>query len=198
MSKVGVLKKFHLLMFLRVGFVKNFLILQQIVVGTDNDLVSMYNEYKGKRCVMLWLKSEKLLSLKRTRSSGSDGSEPHIKRASPGYTSHMKSMAEVKEILEKLVQKHQENYTPEQLHAWAHMIQLKKHSSYDSAPKKPFFTKKGVQSPQEAATGISPLKKINIRSECIQQLSQWHQLMEKGAITTEEMKQTILQDIKRY
>ena len=109
-------------------------------------------------------------------------------------------MAEVEEILERLTQKHQENYTPEQLRAWAHMIQMKKHSSYDAAPLKPFFAKRG-ESPatQEAPSAISPLKKITLRSECIQQLSQWHQLMEKGAISAEDyrdMQQTIFKDIK--
>ena len=60
-----------------------------------------------------------------------------------------------------------------------------------------FFRKRGVST---AASGISPAKKINVRSEYIQQLSQWHQLMEKGAITMDEykeMQETILQDIKK-
>ena len=37
----------------------------------------------------------------------------------------MKNMAEVEEFLQKLNQKPQDNYTPEQMHAWAHMIQNK-------------------------------------------------------------------------
>ena len=40
-----------------------------------------------------------------------------------------------------------------------------------SLPKKPFFAKKEVQCTKEATTGS---------------LSQWHQLMEKGAITKSE------------
>ena len=172
---------------------------KQMVIETDDDLPAMYNCYRGKRCVMLWVKCVKERALKRLLSSSlGDSDGPKTKRVSPGYTSHMKNMAEVEEILERLKQKHKDNYTPEQLHAWAHMIQMKKHSSYDTAPNKPFFGKKGISS--VAAGGISPLKKINMRSECIQQLSQWHQLMEKGAITVEEykeMQETILQDIKR-
>lgn len=176
---------------------------KQVVIGTNDDLAMMYNCYNGKRCVMLWVKCVKERPLKRPISSsgGSNGTEsdiPKTKRTSPGYMSHMKNMAEVEEILETLTQKHEDNYTPEQLRAWAHMIQMKKHSSYDTAPSKPFFGKKDTSS--AGASGISPLKKINMRSECIHQLNQWHQLMEKGAITTEEykeMQETILKDIKR-
>ena len=61
------------------------------------------------------------------------------KRAGPGYTAHTKNMMEVEEILDKLTQKHEENYTPHQLRAWAHRIQMKKHASYDVAPTKPFL-----------------------------------------------------------
>ena len=175
---------------------------KQRVISTDDDLATMYDEYRGKRCVMMWIKCERGVVSKRQRSSvANDEMAPKAKRAgcSPGYASHMKNMAEVEEILEKLTEKHQENYTPEQLHAWAHM---KKHSSYDAAPMKPFFAKKGQsQATQEAPIAISPLKKITLRSECIQQLSQWHQLMEKGAVSAEDyrdMQQTILKDIKRY
>ena len=114
------------------------------------------------------MKCVKERALKRAISSldGNESEIPKTKRASPGYTSHTKNMAEVEEILEKLTHKHQDNYTPEQLHAWAHMIQMKKHSSCDTVPSKPFFGKKGVLS--AGVSGISPLKKINMRSECVQ------------------------------
>ena len=58
----------------------------------------------------------------------------------------MKNMTEVDEILEKLKQKHAENYTPKQLLTWAHMIQMNKHESYDTAPNKPFFGSKKQES----------------------------------------------------
>ena len=96
--------------------------------------------------MMMWMKCVKERSLKRPLSSSLgdtklDASQP--KRTSPGYTSHIKNMAKVEEILEALTQKHQDSYTPEQLHAWAHMIQMKKHTSYDTTPNKPFFSQKG-------------------------------------------------------
>ena len=52
----------------------------------------------------------------------------------------------------------------------------------------------------DSAIGISPGKRINLRSECMQQLDKWHQLLEKGAITELEYKETqelILKEMKR-
>ena len=179
---------------------------KQKTVESLEDLSAMWNVYKGKRCVLLWIKCQKSQPSKRLRSTSTDTSSevdlPKTKRAGPGYSAHMKNMMEVDEILEKLKQKHAENYTPEQLLTWAHMIQMKKHESYDTAPNKPFFgskSKKAASTPSE--DGLSPLKKINMRSECIQQLNPWHQLKEKGAITSEqyeEMQATILCDIKKF
>ena len=173
---------------------------KQKVISTDDDLANMYAEYKGKRCVLMWIKCERAPKRLKPAGEGDESIVPNPKRPSPGYSAHMKNMAEVEEILEELTKKHADTYTPEQLHAWAYMIQMKKHSSYDLAPSKPFFGKRGVPSTTHA-TALSPQRRINIRSECIQQLNQWHQLMEKGAISSEEYKQTqetILSDMKRY
>ena len=68
--------------------------------------------------------------------------------------------------------------------------------SYDEPPKKPFF--KGTA---PTTQGMSPAKRITLRSECIDQLEKWHKLMERGAISMEQYKDiqdTILNDIKKY
>ena len=83
-------------------------------------------------------------------------------------------MDEVEEIVEKLSGKH-DSYTPEQLRAWAHMIHLKKHASYDAPPNKPFFrSKKGTSDSSSSVCVQSPGKRINMRSQCIDQLDKWH------------------------
>ena len=109
-------------------------------------------------------------------------------------------MNEVKEIVEKLSGNH-DSFTPEQLRAWAHMIHLKKHSSYDTPPNKPFFgSKKGGTSGSSVCVH-SPGKRINMRSQCIDQLDKWHALMEKGAISSKEygeLQKTILDDIENF
>ena len=113
---------------------------KQKVISNDDDLANMYTEYKGKRCVLMWIKCERAPKRLKPAGEGDESIVPNPKRPSPGYSTHMKNMAEVEEILEEL-KKHADTYTPEQLHAWAHMIQMKKHSSYDLAPSKPFFGK---------------------------------------------------------
>lgn len=78
------------------------------------------------------------------------------------------------------------------------MLHLKKHTSYDEPPDKPFFKLKGSAA---KAQGISPAKRITLRSECIDQLDKWHKLMEKGAISTEQYKDlqdTIMNDINKF
>ena len=63
-------------------------------------------------------------------------------------------------------------------------------------PNKPYFgvTKKATASVSGA---VSPGKRIHLQSECINQLTKWHKLMNDGVITLEEyqdMHKTILGD----
>ena len=48
-------------------------------------------------------------------------------------------MEGLEEIYEELQEAHMDDYTPEQLRAWAHLIQMNKHDSYEEPPNKPFF-----------------------------------------------------------
>ena len=75
----------------------------------------------------------------RTKCSKSkDRSTSTAKTSGRGqYESQMKKMEAVDEIYKRLGEKFRGKYTPEQLRAWAHMIDLKKHSSYDEPPNKP-------------------------------------------------------------
>ena len=48
---------------------------------------------------------------------------------------------------------------------------------------------------------ISPAKRVALRTQCIEQLERWHQLLEKGGINKEqydELQDSILSEIKRY
>lgn len=76
---------------------------------------------------------------------------------------------------------------------------MKKHSSYETAPDKPFFKLKG--SGIGVSPGISPSKRINLRSECIDQLDKWHDLFQRGVISQQqydELQATILSDITKF
>ena len=76
------------------------------------------------------------------------------------------------------------------------MIQCGKHESQDTPPEKYFFGKKK----KAEGVGVSPGKRISLRSECISQLDKWHQLKERGVVSDDEYKdlqKTILTDIKK-
>ena len=76
-------------------------------------------------------------------------------------------------------------------------IHTHKHESLDVPPNKPFFGKKKSGD----SIGISPGKRINLRSECINKLDKWHQLKERGVISDDqydEFQKNILLDMKRF
>lgn len=178
---------------------------QREILNTQH-ISEMYATYEGKKVpVTLWLKCRTQSRKKRERlSPPSDEQIPAAKRAGPGYSSHMKKMLQVDDIMGKLKEKHEGKYTPEQLRAWAHLIQMSKHESYEAPPDKPFFGKRKMGSKTAtpaSAVGISPSKRIDLRSKCIDQLDKWHALMERGAISSNEYKDlqaTILSDIKKF
>jgi hypothetical protein len=179
---------------------------KKLSIESDADMEKMYLSYLDKPVIRLWVKCLKDVDQysrpkKRGRPDDSDGvTGSKAKRsAGSGYDSHMKRMDEVEEIYEELSDKHSENFTSEQIRAWAHMISMKKHSSYEIPPDKRFFQKK--QEKDKDKTGVSPGKRIDLRSKCIDQLEKWHTLLDLKAITIEEYKklqQTIIGDIQKF
>lgn len=104
-------------------------------------------------------------------------------------------------IEEELQKKHSGKYTDQQLRTWAHLIQMKKHPSYDKAPNKPFFrsSQKVDNTPQAAA--VSPGKRISMRGQCVDQLLKFRELFEKGVISNEQydvFQASILNDVKKF
>jgi len=174
---------------------------KQIPLKSDEDLNRMYSEHHSRRCIYLWVKSQVNITrqTKRPRNPDEDDNSDKARPAKkPGvYSSHLQKVDELEEILDKLKSKQKgSKYTPEQLHAWAHTIQMGKHNSYDAPPNKPFF---GKQS--QPNTVSSPGKRIQLRTQCIDQLTKWHRLMEDQVISKEEyqeMHKTIMSDIKKF
>ena len=164
---------------------------KQYAINSDEDVTQMYDVYKKKKPIVLWSRitshaRKRLTELNSEVSSkkkklSDDENQPRRSN----YQNHVRKMVEVDNIVEELEKKHTGKYSPEQIRAWAHMLQLKKHSSYESPPDKPFFRSKSCKSVRVERQGISPAKRITLRSECIDQLEKWHSLMERGAITTE-------------
>ena len=197
---------------------------QQSIV-LDEDVEEMYRQYRGRKEIVLWVKMitapqkkqksgttcRKRLSmpgddsdeeLPSKRAKGSESTSSH--KCGSNYGKHLKKMTEVDSIVEDLKTLHDESrkYSPEQIRVWAHMLEMGKHDSYNSPPAKPFFKSAKSKCVQEATQdGISPGKRLNMRTECINQLDKWHSLMERGAITVEQYKEfqdSILGDMKKF
>ena len=170
------------------------------IVDTE-DIKQMYKEY-GKKEICIWCiprKTGRKIAggKKRTRSPSPNSSTNTPK---PKYQSHKKMIDEVDDILKKLEEKHAGTYDDTRLRAWAHMVHLGTHQSLEFAPDKPFFRtgKKTSSTTMSVATGLSPSKRLNLRSQCIEQLRNWHELLERGAITQlqyDGLAETILKDM---
>ena len=99
-----------------------------------DDLKDMYRVHKGKTEILLWSLH---LEVQRKRTHSPDADE-NGKRAR--YDKYLDSMTEVQLIEEDLIERHPDGqYTDEQLRSWTHLIQMKKHSSYDTPPNKRFW-----------------------------------------------------------
>ena len=136
---------------------------------------------------------------------------------------------QIEEIVSQLQEKHGTNYSVEKLNCWAHLILMKKHASYDIPPEYPYFKgKRGdpkggnsastsvTVSPGNSASAsatisrgnfastsatISPGKRVNLRSECMDQLDKSLSLLRKGCITQEQydkLKDEILKDMSKF
>ena len=121
-------------------------------------------------------------------------------------TSSAQKLQEVEKIVEELKEKHAASYSIEKLNAWAHLLHMGKHDSYETPPNLPYFGKgrDGMkdkwksQKAQPVEISSSPSKRLGLRGECIEQLSKWHTLLEKGAISVQqydELKETIMGDL---
>ena len=73
-------------------------------------------------------------------------------------------MLETEEIVNNLEKRHKKTYTHEQYNVWAHMINLHKHSSHESAPNKAFFrgTKGAKTKSKDADIPLMPLPLLQL------------------------------------
>ena len=186
-------------------------------LACSEDLDDLYRVYHGKKEILLWCNAHDQAPKKRTRSPGMEEEDEGQKRAkSSRYDRFTDKMTEVEEIEAELREKHSNGtYSEYQLRSWAHLIQMKKHCSYDKPPDKPFWKttqqRKSIASgsttaslivggPEGSLSKDSPGKRINMRGKCMEQLMQLHKLFENNVITEEqyeEMKSDIMGEVKR-
>ena len=179
-------------------------------ITDDDDLTNMHMKC-GRRGIILWclkqldqpVESHKTSCSKKRTGSDPQQNAPNIKKAK--QTPYKTALSEVEKTIEDLRKKHGSLYSVEQLNCWAHMYQTQKHGSLEEPPDLPYF--KAVKSKPTgrasnslpSSSGISPTKRVTLRTECMKQLELWHSLLEKGGITKEQyesLQHTILDDIK--
>ena len=115
-------------------------------------------------------------------------------------TAGLEKIAQIEEIVSQLQEKHGSKYSVEKLNCWAHLILMKKHASYDHPPEYPYFKGKGGDSTSTSAS-ISPGKRVNLRSECMDQLDKSLTLLQKGCITQEQydnLRDKIFKDMTKF
>ena len=166
----------------------------------------MYAAHKKSRQVMLYAYvnvpgggGESSASVIRGKSP----KEKPPKEAPPPKRSS--TITQVETIVANLKEKYRSTFDAAKYACWAHCIQNRKHSSTDESPDHPFFTsrkKSGSQCDSPRTTSSrsrSPTKRPNLRTECTNQLSKWHSLLQGGAISQDqynEMKDMITEDMK--
>ena len=170
-------------------------------LSSEEDLKDMYRVHNDKSEILLW---SLRLDVGRKRAHSPDVDRT-LKRTR--YDKYLDKMTEVEMIEQELKDKHTE-YSDEQIRSWAHLIQMKKHASYDQPPNKRFW-KVPQQRPltdgnSTSSTGlnacVSPGKRVSLRGQCVQQLLQLHDLLEKRAISNEQykgMQFSIMNDVKK-
>ena len=185
---------------------------QQRWIIDEEDVQDMYKEYKGKNEVLLWFYIPSGSADDAGRRVRSRSPDPGKKRPTKKQSNYENKLDEVEAVVEKLKEKHLGKYPEEKLRMWGHLIQMGKHASYDDPPNLPFF-RKGQKSVGYSCNpivdvptnlgvfsqGISPSKRLQMRSQCIEQLDRWHALLEKGGITKgqyDELQATIFKDMQ--
>ena len=170
-------------------------------------LKEMYEEYNGRKEIILWCYAKVSKTNSRKRSGESPPSTGKSTKVSKGYASQQEKMIKAQETVDELRKKHGGKYSEEKLHTWANLIQMKKHSSLEEPPDYPFFRgykkaeagKSGKDPSNSNATHISPVKRLSIRTTLIEQLEKCTGILEKGGLSQAEyteLQQCILKDIR--
>ena len=185
----------------------------------DEDLKTMYAIFHGKRDIVMFCMGE--LGQNASTSSRKRPLQDEETVAPKAKTA--KKMMEVQSIMKRFKQKHGSKFTLEKYSAWAHMIHMGKHQSFENTPNRAYFgknpkathnplassepasaepasTEPASTEPASTVPASAPLSNIHRRSECIDQLSKCHSLLEKGVISKEQydiLQKRILDDIAR-
>lgn len=160
---------------------------------SDEDLQEMYSIWDE---ILLWC----FLPRKQSKRPALSGQDNTTSKRSKIVESNSNKIMEVQEIVTKLQSKHGIYFTPERYHAWAQLIQMGKHASYDDPPNYSFLKDRGKDKVKSSVSATpSPIKRVQLRTELFTQLEKLGSLFDKGSLTKEqfeELKHNVLGDIK--
>lgn len=179
---------------------------KKVWLFTDGDISKMYARYQRKRNIRLWCythatkKDSKKKSNKTAATSGSKSTGSKSSGSKSTGSKFEKKQDEVDEVYEELRKKYKNTYSPEQLRTWSYMMKIGSHDTLDEPPEKPYFVgykrrAKATYSPSgkspeskrlALSTTVSPGRKVNVRSELIDQLEKWHKLLDLCVISQKE------------
>jgi len=155
---------------------------RQHLLSCDKDLNDMYCIYKKRRDVTLWCFRPTVGGPEASSSNQKSRKHSLSKALQPRPKSQCaQKIKDVEDLIRQLKERHGKVFTTEQLSCWAHIYHMDKHGSLETPPDTPFFTgclkKKKTstctdddRSVVPCASGISPRKRVNLRTESIKQL----------------------------
>jgi hypothetical protein len=176
----------------------------------DHDILDMYKVYMGKKEIIIWChvfveQAEKKRGKRQNNEAAACTSTS--KRAKCAEKNE-EALKEAETIMSQLQSKHGSMYSPEQYHAWAQLIGIKKHKSLDVPPQYTFFqgkksktTTASVTASNSPSKNSSPSKRIHARSELLNQLAKISDLLQKGYISEEryeKLQHDILEDMDTF
>ena len=84
---------------------------KQEKVSADEELAAMYEKHKKRKRILLWLKCKSKVITRKRASAQSDSTDiPLSKRQSSAHASLVNTMTEVDGLVDRLKQKHGEQY----------------------------------------------------------------------------------------
>ena len=170
---------------------------RKIWLNTDADVDDMYKIYEGRKEIMLKNETQEDVEQPSAKRPCRSDNKSSAITTTPQAELLTQKMREVDEIVTKLSEKQSGNFTVEQLRAWAYLIQ---NIILLMTPQINLFFVTRIVLLKNKTLRTSPKKtKIELRSQCVDQLQKWHDLLSK-VITQQrydELWDKIMSDIEQ-
>ena len=162
----------------------------------------MYEVFCKKKEILIWCFLPMPKKKNNKRSAKSADRTPTGKKTKDDSEAVNSSVAAV---IETLKGKHGKAFTLEQYNAWAQLVNMGKHMSTDEPPQYPFLVGRSKTKVADSTAkanpskgSFSPGKRIQLRTELLDQMQKLSSLLERGDISQDQyvaMKVMIMNDI---